>query len=312
MGYSMDLLPFKSILHLSDFSTCSEGGLRCAIAVARAHQAKLFVLHVVVPDMLTYMSTEPPVVSLDFQEQSARNQMQQLEKQLDGIHHETFVVRDDSVWPSVAVKLVELRSDLVVMGTHGRTGLGKLLLGSVAETILRMSPVPVMSVREKASTTVGGKFQRILLATNLRQGSTKPARYAVALARRDRSHLFLVHTCRTNTRSKINESSTLSVAEVLHQLHDLAMTFGNGNSENRSEPIVEFGDSKTKILEVANRTNADLVVIGVGETRTVLVASRLEMGTTHAVVANAGCPVLIVPEVFEGRAPRGDAAMKAN
>lgn len=312
MGYVMDLLPFRSILHLSDFSTCSEHGLQCAIAVARAHQAKLFVLHVVVPDTLTYMSADPPAVSLDLQEQWARSQMQQLEKHLDGIPHETFVVRDDSVWPSVAAKIVELRSDLVVMGTHGRTGLGKLFVGSVAETILRMSPVPVMSIREEVSATVEGKFQRILLATNLRQASTEPARYAVALACRDRSHLFLLHTCRTNSRSRTNESSKLSVAEVLHQLHDLAMTLGNGNTEKRSQPIVEFGDSKTKILEVANRTEADLIVIGVGETRTVLVASHLEMGTTHAVVANAGCPVLTVPELFAGRVDRGNVEMNVN
>jgi len=296
MACVTDLVPFKNILQLSDFSPSSDNGLRHAIAVARAHRAKLFVLHVVIPDALTYMSAEPPAVALDLQEKWARDQMKKLEGRLRDVNYQTLVLRDDSVWPSVAAKLVELRIDLLVLGTHGRSGLGKLFLGSVAETVLRQSPVPVMSVATDAPSEVEGRFHRVLLATNLRMASIEPARYAAALARRDRGDLLLLHTCKTKSRSKPIPSSELTVAEVLHQLHDLAVNVGNGGAEKRSRSIVEFGDSKTKILEVSKRVGADLIVMGLSEARSLLVATHLEMGTAHAVVANAACPVLTVPE----------------
>lgn len=296
MCYATDLVPFKSILHLSDFSSFSNNALQWAVAVARAHKAKLSVVHVVSPDTFTFMAPDSPALALDIQEQWARRQMDQLETRLGDVNHETFVLRDDSVWPSVAAKLTELGSDLLVVGTHGRTGLGKLFLGSVAETVLRQSPIPVMSIGTDAPWQVDGKFHRVLLATNLQPGSTESAGYAVALARRDRAQLFLLHTCRRGTRSKPSESSELSVAEALHRLHDLAVTCGDENTEKRPETIVEFGDSKTKILEVAKRTNADLVVVGLGETKSVWATTHLELGTAHTVLAHAGCPVLAVPE----------------
>ncbi len=311
MCHPTDLVPFKSILHLSDFSSCSDNGLQCAIAVARAHRAKLFVLHVVMPGALTYMSGKVQNEALDLQEEWARDQMKKLETRFGNVNHQTFVLRDDSVWPSVAAKLVELQTDLLVLGTHGRTGFGKLFLGSVAETVLRQSPIPVMSISTDVPSAVEGRFHRVLLATNLGMASTEPARYAAALARRDRADLLLLHTCKTPLRSKPIRPSELTVAEALHQLHDLAIKVGNGDAEKRSQSIVEFGDSKTKIIEVAKRTSTDLIVIGLGEARSVLVATHFEMGTAHAVVAKAGCPVLTVPERTTSQIPR-ELTMKVN
>ncbi len=296
MCYPTDLVPFKSILHLSDFSSCSDNGLEWAVAVARAHHAKLSILHVVTPDTFTYMAPDSPAVALDIQEQWARHQMEELEARLSDVDHQSFVVCNDNVWPAVAAKLGELRSDLLVLGTHGRTGLRKLLLGSVAETILCQSPIPVMSVGAEALPGSQGKFHRVLLATSLRPGATEPAGYAVALARRDQARLFLLHTCKSGTRFKSSERPELSVAEALHQLHDLAATCENEALEKRPEAIVEFGDSRTKILEVAKRTSADLVVVGLGKVKSVMATTHLEMGTAHAVLAHAGCPVLAVPE----------------
>jgi len=296
MDSAHDLLPFKNVLLLSDFSPCSDNALQCALAITRTHGAKLFVLHVVVPDTLTYMSGEPPAVALDLQEQWARDKMKQLEERLSDVPYQTFVVRDDNVWPSVALKVIEMRSDLLVLGTRGRTGFDKLFLGSVAETILRQSPIPVMSIGPEVPPSEG-RFHRVLLATDLQRASAETARYAVALARRDRSSLTLLHTYRTGPRNKPNESAVLSVAEALHQLHDLAMPLGNENPESRSQSIIEFGDSKLKILEVARRTNADLIVIGIAAAKSVLVASHLEIGTAHAVIASARCPVLTVPDL---------------
>ena len=294
MRDAADLIPFKSILHLSDFSPCSENGLRWAVAVARAHQAKLSVLHVVIPRTFTSAAAESP--SLDIKENSARSQMAELEKRLADVPLETFVQRDDSVWPSVSVKLAELSCDLLVVGTHGSTGFGKLFLGSVAETVLRQSPIPVMTIGAATPPPLEGKFQRVLVATNLRARPMDPASFGVALARRERARLFLLHTCKAGGRGKAAQSSELSVAEALHRLHDLATSLGNGNDDNPPQSIVEFGDAKTKILEVATRTKADLIVTGVAATRNVAVARHVEMGTAHAIVAHAMCPVLTVPE----------------
>jgi nucleotide-binding universal stress UspA family protein len=292
--YSTGSVGFQNILHLTDFSACSDHALQWAIGFARAHQSKLSVLHVVVPDALTYMTPDSPVITLDMLEKWACEEMRRLEERLAGLPHETFVSRGADVWPVVAPKLAELQSGLLVLGTHGRTGLGKLLLGSVAESVLRHSAIPVMTVGAEVPPCPEsqGRFHRVLLATNFAAGSVETAGYATALAERDQAQLLLLHACKASARRRANGVPELSIAEALHLLHELAPE--TDKLRHRPEPIVEFGDAGARILEVAKRRNADLIVIGVRDAASVFAATHLTMGTLHDVVAHARCPVLSV------------------
>ena len=293
-------LPFSKILHLTDFSACSDAALRWAEDVARANEAKLAVLHVVIPDALTYMTPDSPRVALDIQEQWAQGEMQRIDAQLGGLPHDTMVARGTEVWSVVESKLKELRSDLIVMGTHGRTGLRKLLMGSVAEEILRRSTVPVMTIGPGVvrGPKGDGTFHRVLLATNFTAGSAEAAAYASSLAKRDRTELVLVHACEKTGQTRSNKRSELSIAEVMHRLYEAIP--GADTLPCRPEALVEFGEAGAQILEVAKRKEADLIVMGIRDAGSVFAATHLEVGTAHNVVAQAPCPVLTVrPRVRE-------------
>jgi nucleotide-binding universal stress UspA family protein len=283
---------FRSILHLTDFSACSNHALQWAVGLARAHQSKLSVLHVVIPDALIYMTPDSPVIALDTQEKWAREEMQRLEERLAGLSHETFVSRGTDVWSVVAPKLAEAQSDLLVLGTHGRTGLDELLLGSVAETILRHSAIPVMTVGAEVPPCPEsqGRFHRVLLATNFAAGSGETAGYAMALAERDQAQLLLLHACKASAQCGTNGEPDLSIAEAHHRLHGLVAE--TDKLWHRPEPIVEFGDAGARILEVAKRRSADLIVMSVRDAASIFAATHLAMGTAHEVVARAPCPVL--------------------
>lgn len=291
---SKSTLNLTNILLLTDFSACSDAAFRWAIDIARANGSTLSVLHVVVPDTLTYLTPVSPAAAADIQESWARGEMQKIDKQLAGLPHHTIVKRGTDVWAAVEPELEELRCDLIVLGTHGRTGIKKLLLGSMAEQVVRRSTVPVLTVgsRIAQSLEVDGKFHRVLVATDFAPGSAAIAEYGTALAERNQAELVLLHACKPCKRAKSDKFADLSVAEALHRLHELVRH--SDTLQCDPETLVRFGDASTQILEVAGRKKADLIVMGVRKAGSVLAATHLETGTMHNVVARATCPVLTV------------------
>lgn len=285
---------FRNILHLTDFSGCSDAALAWAMSIARAHEAKLSVLHVVVPDALVYMTPSSPTVATEIQEEWANREMQRIEERLADLGHATMVTRGTDVWPAVDLKLKELESDLIVLGTHGRTGLRKILMGSVAERVLRSSAVPVMTVGPAVDRELGGdgKFHRVLLATDFAAGSAEAAGYAIAFAQRDEAKLVLVHACKQNKQNGSTKRSEPSVAEVMHRLGE---TIPCADSlRYRPETLVEYGEPGARIVDVAKRKEADLIVMGIRKANNLFATTHLDVGTVHNVVAQAPCPVLTV------------------
>src|SRR5215469_15296649 len=137
-------LTLKNILFLTDFSEPSEVAIPFAVALAREYVAKAYALHVLTPVPLAYASPESAAVTIEGIEEGAQAEMQRLDSQLAGVTHETILVRSESAWSSVEKMLGDRCIDLMILGTHGRTGTMKLLLGSVAEEIFRRTSVPVL------------------------------------------------------------------------------------------------------------------------------------------------------------------------
>ena len=139
------MLPIRTILHATDFSEHSAAAFRLASSLARDYGARLIVLHV----------QQPSVVYGDmgayFLAPEGRNQ--ELMKQLRGLRPEdpTVVVNYRLVEGDPVAEILhtarETSSDVIVLGTHGRRGLGRLLLGSVAEQTIRTAPCPVLTVK---------------------------------------------------------------------------------------------------------------------------------------------------------------------
>jgi len=288
-------LTLKNILFLTDFSQPSEVAIPYAVAVAREYEAKAYALHVLTPIPLAYASPESAAAAIEGLEEGAQAEMQRLDSQFAGVDHETMIVRGESVWSGVEQVLADREIDLLIVGTHGRTGAMKLLLGSVAEEIFRRASIPVLtigpSVRKGAHG--GGQFHRVMLATDFTREAQAAAPYVISMAEEHQAKLLLLHVMR-NPDCKTSERKTQdSVANVMHQLYETVPEAAD--LWCRPEATVRFGNPADRILEAAEEHEADLIVLGVRDAAGRLgAATHLERTTAHKVVAHAGCPVLTV------------------
>ena len=143
---------FRRIVHPSDFSPASRPALRKAIELAKSHRAQLFVVHVlsmlpVIPD--TYVA---PTVWDDLERGSRITAQRQLARlvataKAAGVRA-SGVVLDIGITHEQIVRFARARrADLIVIGTHGRSGLTRALLGSVASRVLAAARCPVLTVR---------------------------------------------------------------------------------------------------------------------------------------------------------------------
>lgn len=287
-------ISFRNLLFLTDFSEPSEAALPFAMSIARAYGAKTFVLHVLQPDPLLY-STPTSIAFVDeAQEDSAKANMQRVVSQLAGLPNETILEWGQGVWPSVEQALKSRVIDLTIVGTHGRTGAERFLLGSVAEEIFRRSPVPVLTVGPSVRGGIhgGARFHSILFTTDFSTRSCAALPYALSLAQENQARLTLLHVLQDNGLGAPSLNQTI-MAAAASKLKGL-IPEGTDNW-CRPEILVEGGEPASRIFDVASRQGADLIVLGVrsiaGPSRA---AIHLGRATAHKVVAHAPCPVLTV------------------
>jgi len=288
-------LTLKNILFLTDFSEPSDIAIPYAIAIAREYEAKVYALHVLTPVPLAYGTPESTASVIEGFEEGAQAEMQRLDSQLVGVSHETIIVRGESVWSSVEKILRDREIDLMILGTHGRTGAMKLLLGSVAEEIFRRASVPVLTIGPSVRKGVhnGGRFHRVLFPTDFTREAQAAAPYAVSMAQENQARLLLLHVMRDPNPRATEKTAQDSVANVMHQLYELVPQ--SAELWCRPEATVRFGIPSERILEVATEHGADLIVLGVRDAAERLgAATHLERTTAHKVVAHAACPVLTV------------------
>jgi nucleotide-binding universal stress UspA family protein len=284
----------KNILYLTDFSEPSTAALPFANAIARKYGARLHALHVLLPKPYIYTTPELTIAALDSQEESAQEEMQVVDAQLAGVAHDVSVVRGLSVWPAAWEAIENQAIDLIVLGTRGRTGTEKLLLGSAAEEIFRRSQAPVVTIGPyvKIGAHSGGRFHRVLLAYDGSAESRAAVAYALSFAEENQARLVLLEVLPKPTYDQKARAET-SVANAMHGLQQLIPV--DEKLSYRPEMIVEFGDPAEQILGAARARSADLIVLGVRDASGHLGAAT-HLGTTiaHKVVAHAPCAVLTV------------------
>jgi nucleotide-binding universal stress UspA family protein len=189
--------------------------------------------------------------------------------------------------------LQEREVDLIVLGTHGRTGLKKLMFGSTAEEVFRRTTVPVLTVGPAVRRPAHNEeqFQCVLFATDFNSVSSVAATYAMSLAQENESRLVLLHVLPAPKLGKSNRSVDLSVAEALHRVQDVLPR--DAELWCRPELVVEHGKPGAQILATAERRGADLIVLGVrGMDRLAEFAARTDRAVAYEVIAHAPCPVL--------------------
>lgn len=148
-------MAWKTILVPHDFSSCANHAAALARDLAQSHGAKLVLLHVAElppgwdPDaMIAATPTDVPLPAREVTAAGARGHMEDLAGRLrkEGIEV-TTLVRTGDVVEEILAAVQREGADLIVMGTHGRSGIAHMIVGSVAEKIVRQAPVPVLTLR---------------------------------------------------------------------------------------------------------------------------------------------------------------------
>ena len=296
----------KSVLIATDFSEASEKPLRHALAIARHYGAKLYLAHVVSP--LAFTLTEPSAVAVATE--AVWRDARQLEEELvnsgalAGLRYEV-IIRQGDVWKELDKVIHQEQVDLLVIGTHGRRGMGKLLLGSVAEQIFRHADCLVLTVGpgsfQNSPVDSPRAVRSFLFATDFGAASLHALSYAISSANHFGAKLILIHVVPAvpmqegfhcympsdlmQMRENARMASSRRLEELLSQNTELAV---------KPEFVVEFGLPSAKILEAARTLEVDTIIMGLHRTTHIATASHMPWATTYEVVCGAGCPVLIV------------------
>jgi nucleotide-binding universal stress UspA family protein len=286
-------IALKNILFATDFSPAADAAAPFAIQIARSYGAKVYGVHVNPFDNYTAAAPEAWAAMAEAAEKEIKEHAQRLNEQLNGIEHEV-VIGEGNIWEVISNLIKQKEIDLIVLGTRGRTGLGKALLGSVAEQILRQAPCPVLTVGPHVTLEPekAAEMREILYATDLAADSPAAAPYAISLAQENQAHLALLYVIENQKTGELVHPAQLAEAKV-RKLGQLVPQEADLWCEPRY--LVEQGIPAEKILEVADGQRADLIVLGARPAKGLLgTATHLNASTVHKVVSQAKCPVLTV------------------
>ncbi len=296
-------ISFKNVLLTTDFSPISKSALAYAAAIASRYRSKIYIVHVIPPEPRMPIPIEPCPPELDSRGPQAELAMQAFvsEAQLAKIRHETLVPRG-SIEPVLSELITEHEIDLLVAGTHGRTGLKKVILGSVAEELFRLASCPVLTVGPAVPAVSGKEFRRILYATDFGPASLNALPYATSLVRESNGALTLQHVLVPmplldvgpdwHPGTNVEEWQEKDRQNTLARLKELIPREGKLPSD--PELRVGFGPVSREIVQTAVAWQADLIVMGVNRASSVRVSAHLPWATAHEVVCHAKCPVLTV------------------
>ena len=304
-GSALDLR-LKSVLMATDLSPASVKPLHHALAIARYYGAKLYVAHVVSP--IPYLMAGAEALQLGCE--GASQDMQQLlrdllhDGSLDGLDHE-FIIRHGSVWEELQAIIFQKQVDLVVVGTHGRRGIEKVLLGSVAEQVFRDATCPVLTVGpysyRESHVDLTGEIRTYLFATDFGETSLRALPQAVSLASQTNAGLILLHVIPAAPVPQIpgwysaseimlmRENARQACARRLEQLMPR-----EEETPIESAFVVQFGIPSEKILQVALDKRVELIILGLHRASLAGTISHRPWATAFEIVCGAGCPVLTV------------------
>jgi nucleotide-binding universal stress UspA family protein len=291
------LEPFapKRILAATDFSDVSTWTLRHAVLWAQRYGAHLTVLHA---QEFPPIGGEPYFGSYDLSGIIQANREALSQELAAHVQHHVppgIPVSLELLAGSPAAVIEEhaasIGADLVVLGTHGRGGVVRLLLGSVAERALRMASRPTLIVRrlpdEEESRPGAPRLRHILCPVNYTEVARAAFEHAHAVARAFRARLTVVFTVEL-------KEAPVTVATLQRAEEELRSWLpAEAEAACQVQAVVRHGDAAEQVIRLAHEAAVDLVVIG-AQHRPFFDTTVLGV-TTMRVTRHALCPVLVVP-----------------
>jgi nucleotide-binding universal stress UspA family protein len=297
------MIEFKRILCAVDFSEFSRRALDHALSVARGYGSAVTALHVVAPAPAvagTYFGPEmaPPILLPTMDRDTATRELEQLvtAEHVPGVKVETVVAEAAQTYRGILAQVVQLQRDLLVLGTHGRSGFERLFLGSTAEKVLRKCPCPVLTVPPKAPDAMPRgpvPFSRIVCGVDFSVSSRRALDYAMSLAQQNAAALTIVHVIDTHPLYvDFAPPATIDLDAWTEQAASRLCSLVRKDVRATCSvvEVVREGAPYREILGLSRELTADLIVLGVHGRRA---ADLLLFGsTTHHVIREGQCAVL--------------------
>jgi nucleotide-binding universal stress UspA family protein len=312
----MSMSPFKNALFAADFSEPSRAAFRIACSLATGPDAKVIALHVVEPgpghggpDAFGKAGAlPPPAHGCDSPPDEEIHARLRRDYPPDPRVAVDYLVRHGTAAGEILREAADRGVELIALGTHGRTGLGRLLTGSVAEAVLRGARCPVLALRSPghpgAEPGVAASIRTILHPTDFSECSAAAVPVARALVRDRGARLILLHA--------------ISLVDVPHlrepvcreSLAALREHVAGPDLECPVETRLRFGTPPEEILRAAGELECDLIVLGT-HGRSGL--GRLLLGSVaEEVLRRSPCPVLLVKPPLPAAAPMEPAVGSAS
>jgi nucleotide-binding universal stress UspA family protein len=278
---------FERILVPTDFSEISQRALDYAKVIAKQGNSELLLVHVNPPiDFIT-----PPEAAWIDASEVQSVQEEQLEQSGAALRSEGFRAQAISVTGPLYDELLstvkQYKVDLIVLGTHGKKGLERLLLGSDAEEVLRHAGCPVLTVGPAVPNLQDKtwRIREVICATTLEPRSAEVVAYAHKLAAMYEAELVLFHVKSSSEQEE--DVDWMSFEEAFHH-------YIPGDLGQRSwlQTRLASASPGTSILDIAKQRSSDLIVMGAHPASSV--ATHLPRGTAAKVLAEAPCPVMTI------------------
>jgi nucleotide-binding universal stress UspA family protein len=294
----------KRILVATDFSAPSNKAVQFAAAVARGYGAKVYLAHVV--SALGFTLAGPDATTIA--EEAAWRDLRLLEENLQrvgtlaDVSHEAIVCQGE-VWEQLQQLVEREHVDMIVIGTHGRTGFRKVVMGSVAERIFRHAACSVLTIGPGVPPEAPAveRFRRILFPTDFGEVSDHALSYAIALANSSQAKLILLHVLSPMPvvetgpywylANDVNQRREIVRPATMDRLRNLLPPGTHMSCPPEFEVVFDFPPEG--IAMTAAEGNADLILMGV-RAASLTTGNHIPWAVAHEVVCLAGCPVLTV------------------
>jgi nucleotide-binding universal stress UspA family protein len=297
------MIRFERILCPTDFSRFSFRAADYAVALARHYDGEVHFLHVI-PQVLMHPDQYPYLAQPVLPDPEVRERaLERLDafvalSRAEGVRTR-FSLAEGAPVGSILSAATSDSSDLICLGTHGREGVERLVLGSVAEKVLRKSSCPVLTVSQgrEERTSQPAAFESILCAVDFSTLSLKAVEYCLSLAQEAGGRLVLFNAIEWVPDEPLWES-TATLAEYRAQMEEEVrkrlseIVPADVRNWCEVDTVVRSGKPYREILSVAGDSKIDLIVMGVRGRNPLDV--MLFGSTAQHVVRHAVCPVLTI------------------
>jgi len=281
---SVPAVHVRNILFATDFSEYSRRALPYLTSLARKFGSSVYLWHIVMPSQLTIGAPEA-APSLDESEwRSSAEELNEIahRPEFDGLNVKA-ILPGGTVHDELIRIVNENRIDLILVGTHGRTGTRRPMAGSVAEQVCGSASCPVLTVGPNTVLNDMTLFQRILVPIDFSEESTRILPYVLDIAREYGATITLLRVIPPDVAAGINaQALTDSLSQTLQKV------FAKEGLDRLPQFLIEVGQPVEAILRAAQKNNADMIAIGIKHVSSI----QLQSGVAYRVMAGASCPVL--------------------